>query len=174
MIARRYWSPGMGAAVALAAISAALMTRSLIRAMVLTPLPLPSAAQGASDSGQPGATPTVPQALSAAAVEHDPFRPERRRPAERFRLPGERGPNTAAAPSSLPPIRLIGTAVIGDGGFAMCQRASDAPKLVRVGEKFGDLTLRSVRQGRAVFRAADGTSVEVRVIPAASVAKAGT
>ena len=173
MIARRYWSPAMGAAVALAVISAALMTRSLVGAIVLTPLPLPTAAEGAADQGQLAAVPAIPEALSAAAVEHDPFRPERRRPAERFRLPGERGPN-AASPASLPAIRLIGTAVIGDGGFAMCQRASDAPRLVRVGEKFGDLTLRSVQQGRAVFRAADGTSVEVRVIPAASVAKAGT
>jgi hypothetical protein len=101
------------------------------------------------------------------------YRPERRRPAERFRLPGER--SSAGVPAAaLPAIRLIGTAVIGRGGFAMCQRGVDAPRLVRVGERFGELTLRSVQQGRAVFRAADGTSVEVRVMPAASVAKAGT
>jgi hypothetical protein len=163
----------MSAAVALAVISAALMTRSLVRAIVLTPLPSPSAAHGSHDAAQEGAVPAVPPALSAAAVRHDPFRPERRPPSERFRLPGEGEPKSGdTAPT--PAIRLIGTAVIGDGGFAMCQRASEAPKLVRVGEKFGELTLRSVQQGRAVFRAADGTSVEVRVIPAAAVAKAGT
>jgi hypothetical protein len=45
----------------------------------------------------------------------------------------------------------------------MCQRGADAPKLVRVGETYGDLMLRSVQPGRAVFRAKDGATLELRV-----------
>jgi hypothetical protein len=173
MIARRYWSTGMRASVVLAVVSAGVMARSLVRAVLLAPLPRPSASRAAEPEQSPGGTDRKSSALAAAAVEHDPFRPERTRPAERFRLPGERAPEAAvqAAPSV---IRLIGTAVIGDGGFAMCQRGVEAPKLVRVGEKFGDLTLRTVHQGRAIFRAADGSAVELKAVPNPSVAKAGT
>lgn len=174
MIPRRYWSPSMGAAVALAVISLGLMTQSLVRAIVLTRLPAPSVARTTGETGQPNQPPPAPPALSVAAVEQDPFRPERRRPSERFRLPGERAPDAGAAQPAPAAIRLIGTAVIGAGGFAMCQRGVEAPKLVRVGEKFGDLTLRTVHQGRAIFRAADGTSVELKATPNPSVAKAGT
>ena len=101
----------------------------------------------------------------AAAVDQDPFHVERRRPAVRFRLPGE-----ALAQDSVPaaaagtPFLLIGTAVLAEGrGFAMCQWGSEPPRLVRVGERVGDLTLRVVARGRATFTDGNGRRMEVRV-----------
>jgi hypothetical protein len=60
-------------------------------------------------------------------------------------------------------LTLIGTAVMAGGGFAMCQWAGEPPKLVRIGERVGGYTLKTVAQGRAVFLSSSGTSMEVRV-----------
>lgn len=108
----------------------------------------------------------VPAARLAAAVGKDPFHVERRRPAVRFRLPGESQPSDSAppAPSAAGSFLLIGTAVLPQGrGFAMCQWGADPPRLVRVGERVGDLTLKQVARGRATFVDGGGRRMEVRV-----------
>jgi hypothetical protein len=108
----------------------------------------------------------TPPAQVAAAVSHDPFHPERRRPAVRFRLPGESLAADGAVPASAADnsFLLIGTAVMSDGGgFAMCQWGTEPPKLVRVGERVGTLTLKVVARGRATFADAGGRLMEIRV-----------
>jgi hypothetical protein len=101
------------------------------------------------------------------AVEADPFRPERRRPAERFRLPGEAVSEALAVEETHPQsgtVQLIGTVVMPNGGsFAMTQVGGEPPRMMRVGESIGGYSLRSIDRGRAVFVAAGGTRVEVQV-----------
>jgi hypothetical protein len=109
---------------------------------------------------------TLPSALLSRTVDHDPFHPERRRPAVPFRLPTEE----AAAhpvPSAAPPVstlRLLGTVVTpGQDAFAMGQLGTEAPRVVRIGGTLGGFTLRKIEPGRAVFTAPNGETMDLRV-----------
>jgi hypothetical protein len=102
-----------------------------------------------------------------AAVAKDPFHPERRRPGARFQLPADvaaamaRRRETEGAAAS---VRVIGTAVASDGGgFAMCAWAGGTPRIVRVGERVGEWTLRRVTPGAAEFTTSTGTTVVARI-----------
>jgi hypothetical protein len=150
--------------------SAVLVGWSLQRALLTDALPGP-----ARVSPIPGSTtvdPPVPLATAtlAAAVGKDPFHPERRRPSLRFRFPGEGSPSTATeATPATAAFKLIGTATMPEGrSFAMCQWGAEPPKLVRIGESVGNLTLKKVEPGRAVFLTAGGKRFEVQVPKAGS------
>ncbi|HEX6616909.1 MAG TPA: hypothetical protein VF046_11450 [Gemmatimonadales bacterium] len=79
-------------------------------------------------------------------------------------MPGEPLAGSPVQPAGEPPFRLIGTAVLPAGrGFAMCQMGEQPPRLVRLGERVGDLVLKRVHQGRATFESAEGRQVELRV-----------
>jgi hypothetical protein len=71
------------------------------------------------------------------AVDHDPFMPDRTRPAA-YRLPGDRVEIRAPErrePPPPPPFRLIGTAVNGESGIALLEIENVAtPAIVSVGE----------------------------------------
>ena len=146
-------------------VSAVFAARSVGRALQIAPFAtLPASHPGSTPVPTPVAG--TPIARLAAAVGRDPFHPERRRPAVRFRLPGEALPGDSATRSPTPtgPFLLIGTAVLSQGGgFAMCQWGAEAPKLVRVGERVGGLTLKLVARGQATFVDAGGRTVELRV-----------
>jgi len=160
--------PGLALAALLAC--AGLTGWSLERALVLDPLPaipatMPFRSMLAAESRSPLAT-----ARLARAVGKDPFHPERRRPTLRFRFPGEGSAASATvdAPSS-GSLKLIGTAIMPEGkGFAMCQVGAEPPKLVRIGERVGQLTLKGIEPGRAVFLTAAGKRYEVQVPKAGS------
>lgn len=151
-------------------LSVAWAGSALIRAVRLTPM-----AKHAATAALPGefAHPqrAAPRAsILAATLDRNPFHPERRRPTQPFLMPGEEvvkpPSDSVAAPAAA--LRLVGTAVVGEGGFAMCQWGSEPPRLVRVGASMNQLTLELVAPGRAVFRASGGKRIELRV------AKAGT
>jgi len=159
--------PVVSPRIALAALAACgiLAGWTLRRALDVEP---PAGVQPARPVALPVPVPGggTPAARLAAAVDRDPFHPERRRPAVRFRLPGEALPadSAAAAAGATGPFLLIGTAVLSEGGgFAMCQWGSEPAKLVRVGERVGNLTLELVARGRATFVDAAGRRTEVRV-----------
>lgn len=165
---RRATMACLGCGLATGAFGAAAL-----RAVRLDPLPSLRAAgvhtvphQTRARASRPGGAGDYVRQAAAT----DPFRPERRAAAQRFRLPGENIEQRAVGGrSGQPELRLIGTAVTVPGqGFAMCQEGEAAPKLVRVGESFAGYTLRAVEKGRAVFRTPDGGSV------ALAVPKAGT
>ncbi len=104
-----------------------------------------------------------------ASVAKDPFHPDRRRPAVRFRLPSDARIATRVAAPHTPGVRVVGTAASpGGGGFAMCAWAGGTPRIVRIGERVGDWTLSKVTPGAAEFRAPTGTTVVVRVAKAGS------
>ena len=59
--------------------------------------------------------------------------------------------------------RLLGTVVQGhDGGFVVVELPDARVQLVRIGERAGDLRLRSVAAGEAVFDQAGGERVTLR------------
>ncbi len=99
----------------------------------------------------------IPIAGIANTVEKDPFRPDRR--------PGERLPASARTRTApVPRLRLAGTMMYpGGGGAALLEGADRSTRIVRVGEKVGELTLRSVTSGEAVFVSPTGATVTVRV-----------
>lgn len=160
---RRRTVPPSAAIVALLA-SLALVLHTAREAIEIEPMLL----------GAPGVLPPVsvprpasdvPAARLVRAVEKAPFRAGRTAPTERFRLPGEAS-IVAKVPSDQPsgPFQLIGTAVIAGGrGFAMCQQGGEPPRLVRIGERIGELKLEHVTQGRAIFADASGRRTELRV-----------
>jgi hypothetical protein len=87
------------------------------------------------------------------AVESDPFQPDRTRPAERYRLPGEEEPPPlpeAPPPPPAPEFRLGGTVVFEDGGMALIG-LGDEERLVNVGEAVGGYRLRGVNAREAVL-----------------------
>ena len=118
--------------------------------------PSPPGAVLALDGLLPG---TQRDSTLPSTLANDPFDADRT-------LPGEADGEVAAAPDSAAPapaaeIKLLGTVVRGSNPFALCQLTTDAPRIVHVGEKVGDLTLVSLDQGRATFRARTGAQVEL-------------
>jgi hypothetical protein len=109
----------------------------------------------------------LPDGLMEETVDHDPFHPERRRPAVPFRLPGEKGPAAAVVappPNPAATLQLLGTVVTpGQDAFVLCQLGNEPPHVVRAGGKIGGYTLRRIEPGRAVFLSPDGGTVNVRV-----------
>lgn len=99
------------------------------------------------------------------AVNNDPFHPLRRRPAHRLQPAG--GIVVAAVADHGLNVQVIGTAVgANGGGFAMCAWGGEPPRVVRIGERVGDWTLRSVTPGAAQFTSPTGASVVVRIAKA--------
>lgn len=167
MRTRDVWTPALSCGAAGLVLAAGLAVRSVRRAIVLEPLP--SAVRSSEQTGRSiperagGATPS--RDVVTRAVAADPFRPDRRPPAEPFRMPGEALPSDSVVESLAPAsaIQLIGTAVSDGGGFVMCQLGSDPPRLVRVGQSIGGFTLLSVGRGRAAFRDRAGQALDLRV-----------
>jgi hypothetical protein len=105
--------------------------------------------------------------LVASTIDQDPFQPTRKRPPERFLLPGEALPQEATATKSViegDSLRLVGTALVGrDGGFAICRRGIGAPMLVHIGKTVDSMTLIQLQPGRAVFRSVTGKHIELHM-----------
>lgn len=162
---RRRSLPNLVPALLAAGVGLALLGGAVQQ--LVRPIEMPEGGNAQAGTTAMATAPGKP-AVVASAVAANPFRPDRRPAPEPFRMPGE-GVIATAAGQTLPgAIVLIGTAVLPNGGgFAMCQRGGEPPRLVRVGERFGGFTLRSVAQGRAVFRGESGEVVNV------SVGKAG-
>lgn len=70
------------------------------------------------------------------AVDNDPFQPERRRPDEPYRMPGEEveEPEAPPPPPPPPPFQLLGTAEVGEGGIAVLRVEESLPRVMEVGE----------------------------------------
>lgn len=150
--------------LALLAVAAIALAGSLARAIRIETV---SRTAGSGEGIQVTSVPervAQPAAPIVAAVEKDPFRPERRRPDRRFRMPGDPPAVRATAPARpAATVRLVGTLLAPDGGIAMCQVGTQAPKLVRVGETIEGLTLKAVASGQAVFQSSTGSPVVIHV-----------
>lgn len=159
------------------ACSLALLVIAAVRLGTTSPTPEEADSSYETVVERPGDRPSPSWASAVRVVAADPFHAERTAPASRYVLP-EDGPasgDTGPAPLRPGAVRLLGTAVLGSrGGFVMCQVGSTTPQVVRVGEVVGDLTLRSIARGEAVFTRRDGTSVTLSVPTAAPSAGVGT
>lgn len=151
------------APLAIAAVAVGFLGRVAWRAVELDSLPAVRRATPMSAQVLPARSTNVVDI--APAVELDPFRADRQKPLARYALPGD-----APAPNEQPPanppasVSLLGTVMSLDGSsFAMVGMTGSPPRVMRVGQTIGNLTLRTIEQGRAVFRSATGETVEVRV-----------
>lgn len=165
--------PRLVAALASALAALLFATFSLWRALTLEPAVQPGSRKSpVLESLPPGATVRVRvDSLVGVTVLRDPFRPDRRPPPSRFRMPGE--PVGHAEPGrpgvGNAPLRLVGTAVSrGGSDFAVCQAGSEPPKLVRVGQVLNGFTLLEVEKERAVFRDSLGMTIEL-VVPGTGI-----
>jgi hypothetical protein len=157
-------------AIMIFVLAAGAAAWSLVRALRQPPESAPArrTATVTELAGTPARAEVSPTLL-LDAVEHDPFNRERQRPAVRFRMAGEGNPDSleaaaVAVASAEPTLRLVGTAVLSGGkAFAICQWGDEPAKVVRIGERIGNMTLRTVQPGRAVFASNKGKSIELRV-----------
>lgn len=96
---------------------------------------------------------------SELVLANDPFDPDRTPAVAVDDAPPAPRDTTPVPPPTV--VRLLGTVVRAGDSFALCQLQSDPPRIVRVGERLGDLLLLSIEQGRAVFRTRDGSRVDL-------------
>ncbi|HLA90898.1 MAG TPA: hypothetical protein VJL28_10765 [Gemmatimonadaceae bacterium] len=141
------------------AVAAALATWTLLRAVRVADVP-DAAPPAFVAEGALALRSDVAPVNVRAAVERDLFAPDRSAPAQRYRLPGEDEPSDLAGEPATPVV--LGTAIAGPGrSFATCQLGDDRPIIVRVGDKIGEYTVRTIERGRVVFTTANGSRLEV-------------
>jgi hypothetical protein len=161
----REWIRTPAMRVALVALGASLLVFgwTLTRALRAQPIP--------------AAVPTTPVGFDATkraaarqvadiqvAVDNDLFSPDRSAPETPYRMPGESDPNDRSRVEPQKPV-VLGTAVASDGhNFATLQFGNDSPKLVRVGDKVGEWTVRSITRGKVVLEGTEGTRAELGAI----------
>lgn len=164
------WTLSNRVALAAAALAAALCGTAVADARRLDPLP---------PSAEPEAMAPLPQiaprpsddtgVLVLAAVARDPFRPDRRRPPGRYRLPGEALPQPAM-PSYTPPVytapartfalRAVGTVIMPDGtGLAAVAGQSGEGRVLRVGQSIEGFRVIRVAPGEVTLQGNDTTLV---------------
>jgi hypothetical protein len=150
------------AALAAATLLFGVALWSALRIEPVSPL-APAVQAGTLTLAGSARDPASAAAASPHALASDPFSPGRRlRPDPSATITVTQAATPVVAP---PTVRLLGTVMRGDSGFAVCQVASDPPRTVRVGETLGELTLITLDQGRAIFRSANGTRVELSLTP---------
>ncbi len=160
MSATRDWtaSGGMRAALGVCAVALLLCGWSLRNALHFTPV-VAAPATISVTAGALDAPPATSAVNVGVAIDADLFAPDRKAPAARYRMPGESAPKTVEEP---PQPVVLGTAVAADGtSFATCQFQSARLLMVRVGDKVGDYTVKSIERGRVVFATPAGKSFEV-------------
>jgi len=152
--------PPFRLALSALALSSGVALWSVVRAVRLEPVPdaPPPAFASAADLPARGAGPATDV---GAAVEKDLFAPDRSAPPERYRVPGEADPSAKVVVEAPKPI-VLGTGVAGTGrSFATCQLPDGQPIIVRVGDKIGEYTVKTIERGHVVFTTAKGTQFEV-------------
>jgi hypothetical protein len=160
----REWIKTPAMRVALVALGAAVLVFgwTLVRALRAQPIPnaVPMTLVGLDAVKR---APARQVADIQVAVENDLFSPDRSAPETPYRMPGEDNPNDKPRSEAPKPI-VLGTAVSSDGhNFATMQLGMESPKLVRVGEKIGEWTVRSIGRGKVVLEGTEGNRAELGV-----------
>ena len=96
-------------------------------------------------------------------VALDPFSASRAAPVKRYTMPWEIGETkvTEAAPKPL----VLGTAIALDGkNFATCQLGAESPRIVHVGDRLGEYTVKSIARGRVVFTTSSGITLDISAL----------
>jgi hypothetical protein len=157
------WGLPTRLALTAAALSLIVATLAGFGAWRLSPLPGAVAPAGFElDVASPASEETAASdSLIRLAVSRDPFRPDRRPPAQRYQMPGER---TTAARISLPQAmaraRLTGTVILGPrAGLAAIEVPGRGPRVLAVGDEFEGYRLTRVERGAATLVGPDTTIV---------------
>lgn len=156
---------GMRSALAALVLSAALAGWALVRAIRIDAVPDAPASVLSGGELLVAPPPAAPVDVRFA-VDNDLFSPDRSAPANRYRMPGEPIPAPGGDVEEAPaePV-LLGTAVgAGQRSFVTCRLGDGPPVILRVGDKIGAYTLRSIERGRAVFVSTAGKRLEVRAL----------
>ena len=161
------WTTANRVALGIAALSAALCGSAVAEARRLDPLPTRAEPEAMEPMPQVAAKPgDASGVLVLSTVARDPFRPDRRRPPGRYRLPGEDLPlPEVAAPTYTPPppsyaFRNLGTVVLPDGtGLAAVAGQSGEGRVLRVGQSIDGFQLIRIAPGVITLRGADTTLV---------------
>jgi len=115
----------------------------------------------------PTASPMLRRGELQRAVSQDPFQPDRRAPAQRYVLPGQRFVVAEAEveETEAPDFRVVGAARIGGGGVALVQvDRGDAPVAVSVGESIEGYVLASVTEEGVTWTTEGGGSSVVPIV----------
>lgn len=132
-------------------VSVAALAAAFTTALHIGALPGPAADEPNDAPIRADTTRPVP----GAALVNDPFRRGRELPALAHAAPD------TTLPAGVVALRLLGTVVRPGASFALCQLSAEAPKIVHVGERLGDLKLIQLEQGRAVFQTSHGARLEL-------------
>ncbi|HEU4456488.1 MAG TPA: hypothetical protein VFR81_25700 [Longimicrobium sp.] len=159
------WTPANR--IALGALAASLLLLGAAAAEARRVEPLPAAPAARRTAAMPEVKPraaTRSDAAILAAVARDPFRPDRRRPAGRYRLPGEAPPPAPVVPvapvATVYNIQLLGTVVLPDGsGLAALAGQTGESRIVKTGQSFEGFRVTRVTPGGATLRGSDTTLV---------------
>jgi hypothetical protein len=166
------------AAAALLAVALFVFGSALVRAIIVEPVLAADAdthaspVQAVADSHR-----EEPLGMDEllAALDNDPFQPDRRRAPVRYRLPGDVDPPPPPPPPAPPPVpdfRVAGTAVAPEGGFAVMRIGEGQTRVLAVGEYMAGYRLERVSAGSVIMKN-DAHEVTVSVPgPSASVAAA--
>ena len=151
------------ASVVTLAIAAGVNAWALTRALRVPPLPeSPPAAIAGLETMQAGSA-RKPKTDIEAAVDNNVFSSDRSAPAAPYRMPGEPDPNARPVAQPDKPL-VLGTAVATDGRhFATVQMRDGSPKLVYVGDKIGEWTVRAIERGKVTLLSTGGIRAEVIV-----------
>lgn len=152
-------------AIAALVLGAAFAVWSLVMALRIEPVP---------DAAPPqfntaAALPSVQRARAlnvSAVVEENLFSPDRSPPVTRYRLPGDEDTYVEAEPIDVSQLLVLGT-VVGAGSrtFAMCSLNGASTVIVRVGDRIGDFTVRSIKRGVVEFSTVSGERFEINANP---------
>jgi hypothetical protein len=161
-VSDREWlstNAGRGAIVTLA-LSLMVALWTLERAIRIEPVPEASAPLF-SVGGAFATPPAAPRINVAAAVDADPFAPDRNAPETRYRAPSEETEETAAKLAPVEPVVLGTAASDAAHGFATVQIADGPATIVRVGDKIGEYTVKSIERGHVVFATPSGKKLDI-------------
>ncbi|HVT40556.1 MAG TPA: hypothetical protein VHE78_16050 [Gemmatimonadaceae bacterium] len=152
---------GSRTAVGALATGAVLALWTLVRAIRLDAVPDAPAVEFAIAEAL-GTSPTPAFVDVRSAVERDPFSPGRTAPPQRYRIPGENGPDVVVEHIEPPKPVVLGTALSDpEHSFATCTLDGGAPSIVHVGEKLGEYTVKFIDRGHVVFTTASGKKLDI-------------
>jgi hypothetical protein len=156
--------PGFRIAAVLLAAAIALVVWTAVRALRVDPVPSVPPPTLAS-AGSIASAPLPPATDVAAAVEKDPFAPDRSAPASPYRLPGEPDPKVEEPVVEPQKPVVIGTAVSPQGrSFAVLQLGDARPVSLSIGDRIGAYTVKSIERGRVVFTTPAGKKVDITAV----------
>src|SRR5262245_58699194 len=129
------------------------------------PTPGPKGEKAAAASVQKGEVLNLSDLM--LAVDHDPFRAERERPAERYRMPGEEEPieEPPPPPPPPPPFKVVGTIATPEGGVAVIEAQGAMTRVAGIGESLFGFTVTAINLAGATVEGNGGRSYSLQIEP---------